>query len=496
MEVRQLVLLLGSWRNLKCYGASLCLFTDDAHQVVVVVHGDSVLVCLSHVRGDFRRGSNHHPNKFNLFPSDQTHQYQISLSSNSYRTMKANYELCLSGRNCIFVPYRKFHTLECCPLSLYISWTDTDKYRDDAAGHVGPGCQFDAAFFILFHNRFLFSLLTKKTTGLFSGPEHVSNYHQWMQDPTLLDATASEPLTMDEEIMMQGTWRDDETKCTFIILARDLVLPASSSADDAATVADDDVRDTVGGWRKNDTDASFSIPPPPTCQTMDATTRNAQKNNPYPLFIEQTLHAMIGDINLFLSEEDDDDNNEEEEEGLDGSKSSSNPVEAARLPLEPNSARSLSSSSSFFTNKFSQAELDIMIAPPCHRNKNLGTEAALMMMHYGASQLHIRRFFVKIKDTNLSSLRLFRDKLGFGQVTYVECFGEYELDCKCETWEEMVAWVERRWREMEHSCRSRRTGIGFGIGCDKDEQDTNIGGGDDNEVHCRMYNVHNCPLIY
>ena len=211
---------------------------------------------------------------------------------------------------------------------------------------------------------------------------------------------------------------------------------------------------------------------------------------------------MIGDINLFLSEEDDDDNDEEEqEEGLDGS--IGNKAEAATLPLEPNSSRSLSpSSSSVFTNKFSQAELDIMIASPYHRNKNLGTEATLMMMHYGASQLHLRRFFVKIKDTNLSSLRLFRDKLGFGQVTYVECFGEYELECKCETWEEMVDWVERRWREMEQSyCQSsiwchRRTGIGFGNGCDKDEQDINIGGGDDDEVHCRMYNVYSCPLIH
>ena len=33
-----------------------------------------------------------------------------------------------------------------------------------------------------------------------------------MQDPDLLEATASEPLSMEEEIKMQCEWRDDEKK--------------------------------------------------------------------------------------------------------------------------------------------------------------------------------------------------------------------------------------------------------------------------------------------
>ena len=45
-----------------------------------------------------------------------------------------------------------------------------------------------------------------------------------MQDPILLESTASEPLSMEDEIRMQQEWRDDERKCTFIILARDLLL--------------------------------------------------------------------------------------------------------------------------------------------------------------------------------------------------------------------------------------------------------------------------------
>jgi RimJ/RimL family protein N-acetyltransferase len=45
---------------------------------------------------------------------------------------------------------------------------------------------------------------------------HVPLYHRWMQNPALLEATASEPLTLDEEYAMQRSWRTDADKLTFI----------------------------------------------------------------------------------------------------------------------------------------------------------------------------------------------------------------------------------------------------------------------------------------
>jgi RimJ/RimL family protein N-acetyltransferase len=307
-----------------------------------------------------------------------------------------------------------------------------------------------------------------------------------MQDPTLLAATASEPLTIDEEIAMQETWRDDDTKCTFIILARDLAMPSNlslSSSPSSSSPSSNDVANS-GGCLRNNNEGILSIPPPPTtkCQSIQGDNCN-EESDTYPLLIEQTLHAMIGDINLFLSEMEEDDESEE------GSQSNENNIMEASLHTSQSS--STTNRSFLRQQQQQQAELDIMIASPTHRSKNIGTEATLLMMHYAASHLHIRRFFVKIQKSNLPSLHLFRDKLQFEQVGYVECFEEYELECKCDTWEEMVHWVERRWSRL---CRQQKE-IGVGNGCDKvDNEDCrNVDGGDDDEVHCGIYTVHRCP---
>ncbi|OQR92722.1 hypothetical protein ACHHYP_03338 [Achlya hypogyna] len=48
---------------------------------------------------------------------------------------------------------------------------------------------------------------------------HVDKYHEWMKDPWLLEMTASEPLSLQEEREMQVNWREDPAKATFILHA-------------------------------------------------------------------------------------------------------------------------------------------------------------------------------------------------------------------------------------------------------------------------------------
>lgn len=47
---------------------------------------------------------------------------------------------------------------------------------------------------------------------------HVPRYHEWMKSSELQYLTASDPLTLQEEFLMQKRWHEDENKCTFIVL--------------------------------------------------------------------------------------------------------------------------------------------------------------------------------------------------------------------------------------------------------------------------------------
>ncbi|XXG44835.1 hypothetical protein AAC387_Pa02g0080 [Persea americana] len=68
------------------------------------------------------------------------------------------------------------------------------------------------------------SLVGKKVILVPYMNEHVPKYHEWMQDPFLLKATGSEPLTLEEEYGMQLSWTQDPNKRTFIVLDKDMVV--------------------------------------------------------------------------------------------------------------------------------------------------------------------------------------------------------------------------------------------------------------------------------
>jgi hypothetical protein len=229
--------------------------------------------------------------------------------------------------------------------------------------------------------------------------EHVFKYHEWMQSCELLEATASEPLTIEEEYGMQKSWRDDQEKCTFIVLQKDKCQGLPSPLSD------------IDGKKSHEASPSVDEEGVSTASTQrksQALTNRGQRTLPGD-FIRSNLHAMIGDVNLFLSIQESDNEEESQEATLEGVK-------------EPGEERSVDK------EKMQQAELDIMIAEPEARRMGMGAEACRIMMLYSWETLNIKRFFVKIGEDNKASKNMFEAALNFQQCNYVQCFREYELE--------------------------------------------------------------------
>mmetsp|Transcript_9993 Transcript_9993/g.20921 ORF Transcript_9993/g.20921 Transcript_9993/m.20921 type:complete len:251 (+) Transcript_9993:236-988(+) len=224
--------------------------------------------------------------------------------------MKSNYEICLVGKSVILVPYR---------------------------------------------------------------PEHVSRYHEWMKEPALLEATGSEPLSYDEEVEMQHSWLDDETKCTFIVHSAEA--------------------------------CNYSLNELDKLGETESSSENAFR-------VEDNLDAMIGDVNLFLSEMDDEDESDHNE--------TTEINESETADAAPGTGR---------LEENLQAEIDIMIANKECQGKGLGRAATCTMLLYGVRKLGIHRFFCKINEDNVNSIRLFKN-IGFEQCNYAACFKQVELELK------------------------------------------------------------------
>jgi RimJ/RimL family protein N-acetyltransferase len=237
-----------------------------------------------------------------------------------------------------------------------------------------------------------------------------------MLNPDLLSATASEPLTMSEEYTMQQSWYDDDCKCTCIVLSRERLLSLLMNTifeerPQQCTNLDDERND----WLE---------------QLMERMYNNINKDDDDDEeendFIVQSLDAMVGDVNLFLSdyEKDDDDDEPTMDDTCQNTIGTHHPAtlleSVAPYPI------------------YKQAEIDIMIAEVDARNHGCGYAAVVLMMLYGAHHLNITRYFCKIHETNASSIHLFQKKLHFVPCNYAECFREMEYEFVALTPSEMV----------------------------------------------------------
>ncbi|OTB13673.1 hypothetical protein K445DRAFT_24520 [Daldinia sp. EC12] len=101
---------------------------------------------------------------------------------------------------------------------------------------------------------------------------HVQKYHEWMEDPSIREATASERLSLEEEYENQASWRESPDKLTFIVCA-----PLLQGHDD-----------------------------PPGAQ-------EGKKKGAVLVGVGDAVDRMVGDVNMFLSRWDDDDEQEQKE---------------------------------------------------------------------------------------------------------------------------------------------------------------------------------------
>ena len=211
-----------------------------------------------------------------------------------------------------------------------------------------------------------------------------------MQDPALLEATGSEPMTLDEEVENQLSWRHDDKKCTFLVLARDRCSDINGEQHHFGTSTSSLLSSSCDGSVDSD-------------------------------FVARNVHAMVGDVNLFLSDEQDDDDDDDD-------------IDPFAPPPDTNGNNTIAQQQ--------QAEVDIMIAEAAYRGKGLGREATILMMLYGAKHLGLKRFFCKINHDNHSSRALFENKLGFVEKAYVAVFQQYELELKRSSNEDLVNFLK------------------------------------------------------
>lgn len=250
-------------------------------------------------------------------------------------------------------------------------------------------------------------------------PHHVPTYHQWMQDPDLQAATASEPLSLEEEYAMQRSWRLDSDKLTFIICQpRDETSSLSSTT-------------TPGSSSSSSSDREKE------------TQQEKDHKNQITATKDDSPDRMIGDINLFLFPLD----SSSSPSPSPSSSPSPSPSSSKAPPPPPPPPKIL-------------GEIEIMIADKSSQRKGHGKTALRTFLDYilehwsligrefssssSSSSLYsvsstsfsaaaaaispqLAYLRVKVHETNVGSIRLF-ESVGFQRVSETaNYFGEIEM---------------------------------------------------------------------
>ncbi|KAG5545745.1 hypothetical protein RHGRI_018035 [Rhododendron griersonianum] len=233
------------------------------------------------------------------------------------------------------------------------------------------------------------SLERKKTILVPYMKEHVPKYHQWMQDPALLQATGSEPLTLDEEYQMQLSWTQDPQKQTFIVLDKELVVGdfIHGNAHTEAMVGDVNIY-------MNDLDDSQMA----EIEIMIAEPKRKNVKHRFcykeSVFHDTCQHHVVLTGNIF-----------------------------SKTHHFPDFRVFQSIRRLVFVLKHETNVHEIGDS----RGKGIGKESVLMLMAFAVENFSIHIFRAKIGESNEASLLMFR-KLGFMEVSHSEIFKEVSLN--------------------------------------------------------------------
>ncbi|KAK1655201.1 N-acetyltransferase [Colletotrichum phormii] len=212
------------------------------------------------------------------------------------------------------------------------------------------------------------AIVTPRVTLVPYEARHVERYHEWMSDPDIQEATASEPLTLEEEYENQQSWRTSHDKLTFIICQP---LESSTATTEAAQAGE-----------------------------VDASER------------------MIGDINFFIYPYDDDDDDEDAEGQV-----------AANEGSYVGEVDVMVASKEHRGKGIGHAAVKTLLTY-VHRNKARILEEYVRGEGKGKGDkkapAQLKGLMVKIKEGNAASIALFR-RLGFVQKGEVNYFGEIQM---------------------------------------------------------------------
>ncbi|KAL8288696.1 hypothetical protein RB597_000686 [Gaeumannomyces tritici] len=228
---------------------------------------------------------------------------------------------------------------------------------------------------------------------------HVLTYHQWMEDPAIREATASDRLTLDAEYENQASWRASHDKLTFIICQPTTTTTAAPA---------DHVRSGEA----------------------DAPAR------------------MVGDVNLFLYPYDDDDDEDDggrEDEGQAAVAAEEKPPPAYVAEIDvmvaapQHRGKGVGGAAVAALLRYVRRNLDGILGEQQQQQHLRGSSSSGMASSAAAaaaattidettasSSSSLRLFMAKIKADNGASIALFR-RLGFEQVGPVNYFGEVKM---------------------------------------------------------------------